>query len=78
MLIRLKVDTCGPLGSFKAGDTPDIDRATAEIWIRDGVAEPVEVSRHVGVEKAVVEPKEVAVTIVPKSKHRGRKPTVKK
>ena len=43
MRVRLLVPICGPNGSFKAGDTPDLPESLAEALTKNGHAEAIEV-----------------------------------
>ena len=40
--VKLLVPICGPAGSFKAGDEPDLPEALAKALIKDGHAESLE------------------------------------
>ena len=42
MKVKLLVPICGPDGSFKAGDEPDLPEALAKALIKDGHAESSE------------------------------------
>ena len=41
--VKLLVPICGPVGSFKAGDKPDLPEALAKALIKDGHAESLEI-----------------------------------
>ena len=41
--VKLLVPICGPEGSFKAGDKPDLSEALAKALIKDGHAESLEI-----------------------------------
>ena len=43
MKVKLNVPICGPAGSFKAGDEPDLPEALAKALIKDGHAESLEI-----------------------------------
>ena len=41
--VKLSVPICGPEGSFKAGDKPDLPEALAKALIKDGHAKNLEI-----------------------------------
>ena len=43
MKVKLLVPICGPAGSFKAGDKPDLPEALAKALIKDGHAISLEI-----------------------------------
>ena len=43
MKVKLLVPICGPDGSFKAGDKPDLPEALAKALVKDGHAKTLEV-----------------------------------
>ena len=45
MKVKLLVPICGPDGSFKAGDEPDLPEALAKALVKDGHAESFEVAK---------------------------------
>ena len=56
MKVKLLVPICGPDGSFKAGDEPDLPEALAKALVKDGHANPIEIEKPVEV-KPVAETK---------------------
>ena len=43
MRVKLLVPICGPDGSFKAGDEPDLPEALAKTLVKDGHAKNLEI-----------------------------------
>lgn len=51
MKVKLLVPICGPAGSFKAGDEPDLPEALAKVLVKDGHAESLDVEKPVKIKK---------------------------
>lgn len=71
MKVKLLVPICGPDGSFKAGDTPDLPDVLAKALVKDGHAETIEITQEIeSVEE--VKPEEVSPEEPTKNKSKRR------
>jgi len=59
MKVKLLVPICGPAGSFKKGDTPDLLGTLAKALIKDGHAIEVEKIEEIKVDNIIEEEQKI-------------------